>query len=370
MTKRTRTPTMGQITVDLESRSVFLGRAVPIEVRDSGMRLIARADNSRTLDLPAGLYEVSAVLEDGCKHSALVQVSGGEKTPVQLAPDRDTRVIAAVAEAEGVSSQHYERPRFTRSMASALGTEAKLVSEGAAEAQLVAVQGASLLRETRTIRVFQCVPPANAVPTALFQVGERRLRISLPIGSGGGSTPDTCAVRIERSPTGVHAQAWISPERTVANALQNMLSSGYVLEAARVADDAVELLRDKYQDPAGAALGALLLYKTGRLQRLESWVENLARDFAWLPDGKVLLARLRYEREAASGVALGLALEASRQVMLFAESYSLMLDLLRRWPHAEASKTRQEALERLANDSPDIDWESTCLSQWLPSGED
>jgi len=148
----------------------------------------------------------------------------------------------------------------------------------------------------------------------------------------------------------------------VANALQNMMASGYVLDAAGVADQAVELLGAKYQDPTGAALGGLILLKTGRLARWTSWIENLARDFGWIADGKVLLASLLAKEDDERGRALELAMEASQQRLLFSESFSLLLDLLRRWSKGEERDRRHQAIKGMLSRIPDIDWESICLN--------
>jgi hypothetical protein len=84
------------------------------------------------------------------------------------------------------------------------------------------------------------------------------------------------------------------------------------------------LLAEKYSDPTGAALGALILYKVGRLGGWTGWVENLVRDFEWLPDGKILLANLLFDRKERTELALQLALRASRQTILYnTESFSL-----------------------------------------------
>ena len=40
------------------------------------------------------------------------------------------------------------------------------------------------------------------------------------------------------------------------------------------------------------ALGGLTLHRYGRLRERQDWIENLARDFAWIPDGRILLAAL------------------------------------------------------------------------------
>ena len=136
--------------------------------------------------------------------------------------------------------------------------------------------------------------------------------------------------------------------------------------ANAVANDAVQLLRDKYQDPTGAVLGGLILLKTGGLQQWKGWVENLARDFPWLPDGKVMFARLMFDFESANDTALQQALAASRQRMLYTESYSLLLEMLRRWPREGDRDARREAVGRLSVDAPYLDWESICLSETVP----
>ena len=55
-------------------------------------------------------------------------------------------------------------------------------------------------------------------------------------------------------------------------------------------------------------------------------------------------------------------LEASQQRMLYAESYSILLDLLRRWPREHRFAAHAETVAELARHSPHIDWDSICLS--------
>lgn len=203
----------------------------------------------------------------------------------------------------------------------------------------------------------------DAVPTALIQYGNRTFRISLPTSPERGFPENVCVVKIEETHSGARINAWIAKERTVANALQNMLASGYMVNAADLASKAVELLQYKYSDPTGAALGALILYKVGQLGTRLGWVENLARDFDWLPDGKVLLARLLFNNEADRERALDLAIKASSQRMLYTECYSLLLDMLRRWPRSINRDDRRHAVDKLATQATDVDWESICLSQ-------
>jgi len=224
---------------------------------------------------------------------------------------------------------------------------------------------------TRTLHIFQCLPSINEVPTARFAVGGRHLVTSLPISPEGGSPSGSCAVRFEAVGSRVRAQAWIMPQRTVANALQNMLASDYLLQAADVAADAAELLSEKYKDPTGAALGALLLYKTGKLARFENWVGNLARSFDWLPDGKILLARLQTDRERSpSPQVLDLCLQAAKQRLLFAECHALLLELLRRWPGSENADARANAVAQLSSFAPYVNPDSICFSHWVPTSEE
>ena len=230
------------------------------------------------------------------------------------------------------------------------------------EVQLVDVQGANTVRETRTLWIFECQPDVDQVPAATVRIGDTLTEISLPTSPGGVPTPNLCAVRVEDSTTGPSATAWISPERSLANALQNMLASGKVLHAAHMADQATELLHDKYSDPTGATLGALILHKVGRLNRLQSWVENLVNDFGWIPDAKVLLAVMLLDDRSDLQGALDLATEASQQRMLFTECYSILLDLLRRWPKKYEWELRQPSLMALTERSSYIDWESICLT--------
>ena len=355
---------MGTIKVNLESDSVFFNHNVPIEIRDSQMRLVQQSGRGRQFELPEGLYQISAVLEDGHKHDELVQIKADVPTQVVLGAKDAPQKVRSISPEMKTRAPTYQRPQFTKR------SEAKLMSEDHQDptrpAQFIETQGASLLRETRTMWIFECASSLTSVASAVFKIDDKTMTISLPISPEVYTPSGACAVKIEENRTGTHAHAWIAPERTVANAMQNMLSSGYVLEAAGVADEAVELLRDKYADPTGAVLGALILHKTGRLHKLQGWVENLARDFDWLPDGKVLLATLLCEDPSTQDAAMELALAASQQRMLFSENLSLLLDLLRRFPSESYRSERTEAIESLATMNPFVDWESICLSYGRP----
>lgn len=423
MTDKTQL-TPGDLKISVSSDSVFLGVSVPIEVRDSRHRLVSRTTSTK-LKLPPGLYEVSAVLEDGRRHSAVVDVVSGQQTPVTLVADEEAtaenesnaylpsaaqqaappppaapRAPGAGAAAETASPQSpapaspgattftsaagdsaaslsfrgAAQNRFTRRMYDNMDGDVPS-SEAAASVTFVEARGATLVRTTRTLHIFQSEQAITEVPSAMFAQGDRRLITSLPISPQGGSPSGSCAVRVESIGARVRVQAWITPQRTVANALQNMLASHHLLQAADVASSAITLLRDKYDDPTGAALGALLLYKTGRLAQFESWLENLARDFDWLPDGAILLARLRADRGPPSVETLDRCLRAASQRPLYAECHALLMDLLRRWPGGSRSEPgpkpeeRAQAIARLSAVAPFVDAGAICFSHWVPFEE-
>jgi hypothetical protein len=351
---------LGTLSVELKSNSGYLGSNLPIEVRDSHMRLIQGDRSARQFDLPAGLYEVSAILDDGRRHIQVVQIKAGENTPVEFGFGQQLTEPESTLQVEPTESL-YERSRYTLKMDSLTDTPREFVK--GLSTQLLDLDGASLVSESPGLWVFECVSDLDRVPTALIQVENHRKRISLPISQEGGFPLNSCAVRVVQTRSGSHVDAWISTERTTANALQNTLASGYVLQAADVAREAVNLLLYKYSDPAGAALGALILYKVGRMETRIDWLENLAGDFDWLPDGKVMLANLLVRDEHHRDRAFELAIKASSQRMLYTENYSLLLDLLRRWPSDHYQAARQEAVNKMAVMTSDLDWESICLCQ-------
>lgn len=363
----------GGLMISVGSESMFLGQTVPIEVRDSRHRLVNRTTSSSPLTLPPGLYEISAVLQDGQRHSATVDVVAGQQTQVTLVAEEgamaEPETNSYEVESSGpvpmnINLGGFLRKRLTARMFEQPDLDVQPVAP--VDASFVEAHSATLVRQTRTLYIFQCLHSINEVPTAEFVIGGRHLITSLPISPEGGSPSGSCAVRVEAVGSRVRAHAWIMPQRTVANALQNMLASDYVLEAARVADEAAELLSSKYEDPTGAALGALLLYKTGELARFENWVANLAHSFDWLPDGKILLARLHTDRERPSPQMLELCLRAAKQRPLFAECHALLLELLRRWPGKENAGVRSKAVAQLSSFAPYVDPDSICFSHWVP----
>jgi len=104
----------------------------------------------------------------------------------------------------------------------------------------------------------------------------------------------------------------------------------YEDEVVRRAHDA---LYHKLQNPVPAAAGAYLLLRLGRLDKVRSWLENLANAPGSHSDGWILLATSLLsssERRSAPSEATRALLEATaRGIPLFAEGVPLLRDGLR-----------------------------------------
>jgi hypothetical protein len=430
---------MGSLKVHIDSDSVYFSHNVPIEIRDNQMRLVQKKQGHRQFDLAAGLYQISAVLEDGQEHKHFVRVQDGETANVTMGANTQmARRVERVRKAMP-NAQSYHRPRFTKTLQSlaleskpSRATKAKPTSArnksrrktstrglaagrlpdinldelktiitkysafpdgedwGISDATvdlyveqmaemvieqeedeepdtLISLSGAHRLEEQQNPWMIKCDNQVSEVPTAKVAVGNEEYVISLPTSPHDSPAYNSCVVTLETIYSKQHVVAWISPSRTVANAIQNMMASNEYHKAREMAGEATELLRSKYVDPTGATLGALVLHKFGLLSEKLSWLENLVRDFAWIPDAKILLAATLIQQakltESERDRAFQLALEASEQRILYTESFSLVLDLLRRWPDQEHEPTlRKQAISRLAYQSAMIDWDSICMN--------
>jgi hypothetical protein len=169
----------------------------------------------------------------------------------------------------------------------------------------------------------------------------------------------------DRPSYGIDGRAGFHPERRVSAAIHNMVEKGQFAHATLAAEQTAEdMLRSKYQDPVGAALGAIIMYRAGTLANRSSWLRNLARDFDWLADGKILLALLLEVTDEAE--ATRLLLEASQQRPLFTESFSLLFDALRHRPSDHRQDEIKQALQRVATQAKQVEWSAFTLTTRIP----
>ncbi|MFG0317869.1 MAG: hypothetical protein ACF8XB_11385 [Planctomycetota bacterium JB042] len=339
--------TNGELKVRLEVDSYFLEENLPIEVRDARLNLVRKLsvrDRPHPLEVPAGLYRVSAMLDDGRMHERVVQV----------APDEETEVVFRQV---GTTSPPPSPPPPRKS---GFGFSGPAGGTTPSTVPLVGVDGASVHARDGDRFVFAPDGDLRHVPVARFALPVGRVEVSLPVNPLGAPPVSLCSVAV--TATGVSVD--LAPERRVASTVLGLIRSKEVLRGMEIVQRTTTLLRDKYRDPVGAALGGLLLQRLGHLEERADWVDNLARDFTWLPDGRILKAALdRYaDDEESTGGALDLALAAARVRPLFTDAFSLLLQLLRRWPGGARAEERRRALAELATTTAAVDWESVTLT--------
>jgi hypothetical protein len=235
---------------------------------------------------------------------------------------------------------------------------------GAVTAELIGTTACTLLTQDAGGWTFGPDQVLAAVPTATFRLDGRDWSASLPLNPQGRKEDEaTCRVELDLSASLPRLGVRFTEQRRVGRAVDGMLRHHEVMAGAELLDQAASLLLAKYSDPASAALGGLTLHRYGRLRERQDWIENLARDFAWIPDGRILLAALlmndRDARDRDRG--LGLLVDATEARPLYTDGMALATDLLRRWPDADRKDERAERLERLAAYACVTDWDSVPL---------
>jgi hypothetical protein len=350
MTSSTRP--IGKLGISLKSESVFLGDNLSVEVRDEKRQLVKTLRGAAELELGEGLYSVSAILDDGERETRFAQVSA----------DREVRVDFAMPQ-----PHPFSMPTSGMRASESLGGGWDIV-EISGELDTSWVSKNSLRLRLK----LQGTAPAWIG----FRRGDTSSACALPLSTTGVNN-DICWLTIhefrERAGDSFHRlrpTVSLAPRRSVARALYLMMDSGRVGSAIELARDAAELLAAKYQDPVGAAYGGLLLHRFGILQDRASWVENLARDFAWLPDGRILLAALLERSVSHEERDRGLSALLDATVNLptvFSEAFSLALSLLRRWRDKESTGRRHERLSSLRRLAGHFDFAASCSLVHWPS---
>lgn len=103
-----------------------------------------------------------------------------------------------------------------------------------------------------------------------------------------------CMIKIAEGPEEVVPELDISVSisNEKAQSLLSLIASGDMGKAKSLvpAKDAEELLYSKIEAPASAAIGGYYLLKSGELEKLHDWANNLANWFTWMPDGAIIHA--------------------------------------------------------------------------------
>jgi len=336
----------GRLHVEVESNPDFLNILLPVVVRDASGTVVTRLLAGMSVPLDAGLYSVTAVTPDGDSAVKHAHIDEDETTSVTF--EASPALVEPFAHNVGLA----DRPAVRESVWPESTDGCELADHDAAT--WVFVPSGDLYR----------------VPWVIFRIGDRRVRMSLPLNPRGTYPLNSCRVGFVTIGHRTNLRVSFPPERQLTRLVDGLVRHGEITAGVNVLQQASELLADKYLDPPGAALGGLTLEGMGLLGTRSAWVENLARDFHWLPDGQVLLASLL--RHAPSPDerqrGLDLLLAASSELPLYTDGLSLTMELLRRWPdEAGASKNeRHSMLDKLAEHSAYADWDSVNLSVELP----
>lgn len=359
-------------------------RAGDYTVRDADLSVVHSGELGSGVTLDAGLYSVEFLDSAGAPERRIVKIDPGKTAsvsthstaPVALPelpayewrPGHGDRWLAHdgagagrlpdlgehLAQGDGVAAEYLpERPDGI-----AVGRRVDLLGgEG-----WVAATGIPLGWE------FQPKGAMRSVATALFEFGGAQWRVSLPLNPGWNEDSGCVVAPLAELPRATQlrtapVRAGFSPRREIAATLEGRLLHNTEASEPGLLEEATHLLKGKYRDPTAAALGGLVLHRLGGLRSSTGWLENLSRDFPWLPDGRILLAGVLSEsREKSDNQrALKLLLEASRHRPLFTDALALALDILTRWPGkvTPARRTASGALSALAARA---DWSSICLA--------
>lgn len=339
---------VGVLKIEVDSKLYYRGEGIRVEIRDSDLILIQPATTQRNFDLPYGLYEISAVLEDGKRTTKVIEVNGNHPKRIKLEPNLPFEPLASKNDSDFRSVSELHQLQTVE-----------------ADMEILDISSDVTVYEVESHWILRHSQKMEQVPVVTLLRAGGTVQASLPISAGDHHFSVTCHVTRHSAPFFGPVQIKISQSRSIASAMERMVEAGQFESAARLANKALETLLSKYIDPTGAALAALILYKADRLNDKLGFLYSLVKRFSWLPDGKILLAsqlvRLPGQREKA----LQLACQASEQRILFTETFSLLLDLLRYWPEEIESKARSEALSRLSNRAPFVDWRSTYLCDRL-----
>jgi hypothetical protein len=326
----------GELRVAMDVGSDFLSNNLPFVVRDAGLAVVHRGTCGSSATLPEGLYSVAVLGAEGERTVQLVRVESDETTTVSFTQP------TVESHAESLTSPG-DDPLPTVGPASLLSVTGCTVSLADADGW-----------------EFVPVLPLTAVPWGEFSIDGRVVEMSLPLNPNGDYPLTSCRVNVDGSGGRPVLRMAFAPGRLVTRLVDGLVRHSSQTFGKDVLEQATSLLLTKYADPAGAALGGLTLHRMDMLSGQRDWVENLAHDFPWLTDGRVLLAALLRGGNPAERQR-GFDLLATSHRPMYTDGLSLAVDLLRRWPEYSRGKERDRALDRLAGLSAYADLGSVNL---------
>lgn len=367
----------GRLEIVLPFDSPVLCRSLPIEVRNQHHAIVATLRGERSIKLPEGLYSITAVLDTGQRVTRPVHVKFGETTRVSFRsedPPAERQCTSLVLPSqEGasafVSTLFSDRPADEATLADLLQPPQD-ASGGHAGTRRIWVAAASpnlsLSQSDDEHMIHVRLEGDSRACWLLVGSPTGVLYRSLPLSSDPTCAECTLAVRV--GPSGkLEVKVAMAPDRRVGRALHGLIETGKLGLGVDLAKEAIKLVAGNHADPISAAYSGLLLQRSGLLEDHAEQVEKLARDFPWIPDGRILHAALLSRGRRLAQVRRGheLLLEATRSSPLFSDAFSLALALLRRWPDEAGEAERRTRLEALTGTIAHFDFTSTFATmQW------
>ena len=361
------------------------GLDVPIEVRDSRMKLIHETTASKSVTVEAGTrYVITARLPAGNVITDVVKAEGAELEVKLLleeeettagAPEPESSLYFASMRAQSAApppplgkprrrrrrlppnAVRRDLPMADMPFGQLAMSETELVpAPGLPEATMRFFSGNALAGKAQLVALNPekkstspvvselAAPPADEL--RFLQCAHAHLppvNIALPVSAQNGCSivvrRETSRYWVEVSPVHQHA-------KLLLGYAQNQL-------AQSEAGLATQLVYGKFDDPIGAAVGAYALLRVSKLRsEIGGWLEHLMKAFPWLPDG----AAVRGEHLARWGMhdqALDAFVEVpKRGLPIFSDGIRFTYDRLRFYCTIDdlgpdnAGRAR-EALERI-----------------------
>lgn len=334
----------GKLAVTANFGSHFLSQELPFHVVDTDLGIVAHGKSGGQVSLPPGVYAIEMPLPSGIMGRKIATVSSEERVEVSF------------------THESHERPGSP-----------DLFSDVTTDVVLAKVVGANVagrgVSENEQFWVFEPEEPLHEVPTARFMIQGATVDVSLPVNPNGLFPLTSCRVKSISEGGRRTIQASFGEGRAVSQVIEGLVRSKGYAHSSGLLFKATELLRDKYSDPSGAALGGLTLLRLGHAGPRWQWVHNLAHEAPWLPDAQFLYAALLLNDanpiERRRGFELLAANSGGRP--MYSDGLSLALELLRGWgrDHDEDKLEVRHAVQALSQYSAYADWSRFCLTTWI-----
>jgi hypothetical protein len=360
----------GTLTVKLASADPYVRQ--PVNVIDAKtLQLVASPACEEAIELPEGTYLVSAVQPSGERSVGAVDVTADQTAELEL---------GTAAAAPGPPPAAPAPPPPAAPPPPPTDALEGLGPPAGADAAAVA-SGWFVRFHVQTPAGFQPDEPSYDVTASDGKVeltvrasgdgilfaqvareGEVPLVVALPVY--GPTSSQVCRLTLAGTAGALTADVSL-PDNPRVDAVARYLQSGHLQEAAGVLENAETLLQQKMADPFGAALGGYALLRSGQLDRLHHWPQNLAGMFPELPDGAVIAGEeLALEGDHAGAIAF-VCEGARRGLPVFSAGFSLLASRLREYAGAPATAFGPNAalvgeagshLERILRVMPFVDF--------------